>query len=51
MYFAACYIGTIDDVADAVLWLADHSRARFVTGASLTVDGGITAIGSWANNS
>ncbi len=51
VYRATGYIGTVDDVAETVLFLADNSRARFVTGASVVVDGGITSIGGWANNS
>ena len=34
-------LGTGDDVAGAVLWLASDAAA-YVTGQSLTVDGGLT---------
>ncbi len=44
------FIGTVEDVAHSVLFLADDRTARFVTGSYVTVDGGITAIGGWANN-
>ncbi len=37
-------IGTPDDVAEAVLFLASDA-ARFITGTSLVVDGGLTARG------
>lgn len=33
-------LGEVDDIADAVLWLASD-RSRFVTGQSIAVDGGI----------
>lgn len=33
-------IGQPDEVAEAVLYLADQQRASFVTGAQLTIDGG-----------
>jgi len=36
-----------DDVAQAILFLADETRSAFVNGATLTVDGGWTADGSW----
>jgi len=36
-----------DDVANAILFLADDTRSGFVNGATLTVDGGWTADGSW----
>ncbi len=36
-----------DDVAQAVAFLADPSRSGFVNGASLSVDGGWHADGSW----
>jgi NAD(P)-dependent dehydrogenase (short-subunit alcohol dehydrogenase family) len=39
--------GTVDDVADAALWLAS-SRASFVTGVVLSVDGGLSLGGSSA---
>ena len=32
-------VGTVRDIADAVLWLAD---AEFVTGETVTIDGGMT---------
>ena len=35
-------IGRVEEVADAVLWLCS-GKASFVTGHSLTVDGGFTA--------
>jgi 3-oxoacyl-[acyl-carrier protein] reductase len=34
-------LGTVDEIADAVLFLASP-RARFITGQSLIIDGGIT---------
>jgi NAD(P)-dependent dehydrogenase (short-subunit alcohol dehydrogenase family) len=36
-------IGTTGDVAEAVYFLADSSRSGFITGQTLTVDGGATA--------
>jgi NAD(P)-dependent dehydrogenase (short-subunit alcohol dehydrogenase family) len=50
---SACsgYIGTPADVAESVKFLACDKRSRFTTGMFMTVDGGITAIGGWANNS
>jgi NAD(P)-dependent dehydrogenase (short-subunit alcohol dehydrogenase family) len=36
-----------DDVAQAVAFLADPAQSGFVNGATLTVDGGWTADGSW----
>ncbi len=36
-----------DDVAQAVLFLADPARSGFVNGATLSVDGGWSADGSW----
>jgi NAD(P)-dependent dehydrogenase (short-subunit alcohol dehydrogenase family) len=39
-------IGTPADVADAVVFLASHA-ARFVTGQTLLVDGGISAGSDW----
>jgi NAD(P)-dependent dehydrogenase (short-subunit alcohol dehydrogenase family) len=38
---------TPDDVAQAILFLADESKSAFINGAALTVDGGWTADGSW----
>lgn len=35
-------VGTPDDVAQACLFLADGSRAGFITGTDLTIDGGMT---------
>eukprot|EP00966_Prymnesium_polylepis_P056207 1300109-Prymnesium_polylepis.2 len=40
-------VGEIRDIAEACLWLASE-RAGFVTGESLTIDGGIMARGGWA---
>jgi NAD(P)-dependent dehydrogenase (short-subunit alcohol dehydrogenase family) len=36
-----------DDVANAILFLADDTKSAFINGAALTVDGGWTADGSW----
>jgi NAD(P)-dependent dehydrogenase (short-subunit alcohol dehydrogenase family) len=36
-----------DDVANAILFLADETRSAFINGAVLTVDGGWTADGGW----
>lgn len=36
-----------DDVASAILFLADETNSPFINGATLTVDGGWTADGSW----
>ena len=36
-----------DDVANAILFLADETQSAFINGATLTVDGGWTADGSW----
>jgi NAD(P)-dependent dehydrogenase (short-subunit alcohol dehydrogenase family) len=36
-----------DDVANAILLLADETKSSFINGATLTVDGGWTADGSW----
>ena len=39
-------LGTGEDVANAALFLAgDH--AKFITGANLTVDGGMDCVPSW----
>ena len=38
---------TPDDIARAVLFLADSSQSPFINGHTLTVDGGWTADGSW----
>jgi len=38
---------TPDDVANAILLLADETRSAFINGAALPVDGGWTADGSW----
>jgi NAD(P)-dependent dehydrogenase (short-subunit alcohol dehydrogenase family) len=38
---------TPDDVAQAVLFLADPTRSSFVNGVTLSVDGGWAADGSW----
>jgi len=38
---------TADDVASAILFLADEKKSGFINGAALTVDGGWTADGSW----
>lgn len=39
-------VGHPDDVADAVVFLASDA-ARWITGTTLTVDGGVTAAPSW----
>lgn len=39
-------IGQVEDVADAVVFLASE-RARFITGQTLYVDGGLWAQGPW----
>jgi NAD(P)-dependent dehydrogenase (short-subunit alcohol dehydrogenase family) len=36
-------IGRADDIARAILYLADDDRSSFVTGTCLVVDGGVTA--------
>ena len=36
-----------DDIAEAVLFLADPARSGFVNGVALPVDGGWTADASW----
>jgi NAD(P)-dependent dehydrogenase (short-subunit alcohol dehydrogenase family) len=38
---------TPDDIARAVLFLADPAQSAFINGHTLTVDGGWTADGSW----
>ena len=38
---------TADDVANAILLLADETRSAFINGVTLPVDGGWTADGSW----
>jgi NAD(P)-dependent dehydrogenase (short-subunit alcohol dehydrogenase family) len=38
---------TPDDIAQAVLFLADPNRSSFVNGITLSVDGGWAADGSW----
>ena len=38
---------TADDVANAILFLADDTRSAFVNGVALPVDGGWTADGGW----
>lgn len=38
---------TPDDVASAILFLADETKSGFINGVALTVDGGWTADGSW----
>lgn len=48
-WHAACpleRLGTTDDVADAVLFLLSHA-ARWISGATLTVDGGMLARPTW----
>jgi NAD(P)-dependent dehydrogenase (short-subunit alcohol dehydrogenase family) len=36
-----------DDIANAILFLADEQKSGFINGHALTVDGGWTADGSW----
>jgi NAD(P)-dependent dehydrogenase (short-subunit alcohol dehydrogenase family) len=36
-----------DDVANAILFLADDAKSAFINGVALAVDGGWTADGSW----
>ena len=36
-----------DDIASAILFLADHTQSAFINGHTLAVDGGWTADGSW----
>jgi NAD(P)-dependent dehydrogenase (short-subunit alcohol dehydrogenase family) len=36
-------IGAADEIAEAILFLADNDRSRFITGQSLVVDGGALA--------
>jgi NAD(P)-dependent dehydrogenase (short-subunit alcohol dehydrogenase family) len=38
---------TPDDIAQAILFLADQERSGFINGQSLAVDGGWTTDGSW----
>jgi NAD(P)-dependent dehydrogenase (short-subunit alcohol dehydrogenase family) len=38
---------TPDDVAAAILFLADDANSAFVNGHTLVIDGGWTADGSW----
>ena len=38
---------TPDDIAKAILFLADDTKSGFINGAALTVDGGWTADGGW----
>jgi NAD(P)-dependent dehydrogenase (short-subunit alcohol dehydrogenase family) len=37
-------VGRPDDIADAIVFLLSQ-QARFITGTSLVVDGGLTSIG------
>jgi NAD(P)-dependent dehydrogenase (short-subunit alcohol dehydrogenase family) len=36
-------VGQPDEIAQAIVFLADNDRASFVTGQALVVDGGATA--------
>jgi len=36
-----------DDIANAIVFLADHTKSGFINGHALAVDGGWTADGSW----
>ena len=36
-----------DDIARAILFLADPSQSGFINGQALAIDGGWTADGSW----
>jgi len=36
-----------DDIANAIVFLADHKKSGFINGHALAVDGGWTADGSW----
>lgn len=38
---------TSDDIANAILFLADEQKSGFINGHALAVDGGWTADGSW----
>jgi Enoyl-(Acyl carrier protein) reductase len=38
---------TPDDIAQAILFLADGERSGFINGQALAVDGGWTTDGSW----
>ncbi|MGZ8766640.1 MAG: SDR family oxidoreductase, partial [Acidimicrobiia bacterium] len=40
-------IGTVDDIAGAVLFLASNALSGFVTGTTIHVDGGNLAAGGW----
>ena len=40
--------GEIEEIAKACLFLADPTKASFITGTHLTVDGGIMAKGGWS---
>ena len=41
-------IGEIHEIAEACLFLADDTKASFITGTHITVDGGIMAQGGWS---
>ena len=45
--YPICRIGEVEEVAEAAVFLAGGG-ASFITGESLTVDGGIMAMGGWA---
>ena len=38
---------TPEDVANAILFLADETKSGFVNGVTLSVDGGWSADGGW----
>lgn len=42
-YAYAGRIGRPEDIAEAVLFLADSSKAGFITGQELSICGGVTA--------